>query len=375
MHDLYQRLLDFTGDGVYRYTLTDGVVLMANKGLAGILDLGDDPKEIVGRRLHDLLIYTEPEGTIRQRLGEHGELRAYEYHFRTLSGKDKWVLHDALIIADRETDQPIVETIVRDITPRKQAEEAIRRLNAELEVRVALRTAQYEAANKELEAFSYSVAHDLRAPLRAIDGFTGILMEEHHAGLAPEAQRYLKLVCEQARQMSDLVDDLLSLAYISRRQLTRQTVAPAPLIEQVLQTLATQRQGRSVLFRIGSLPNCWADPGLLKIVLMNLLSNALKFTRKRDPAIIEVGCRNDERDGGDVFFVKDNGVGFDMRYVNKLFGVFQRLHGDNEYEGTGIGLATVQRIIHRHDGRVWGESQLDDGATFYFTLGKEACHG
>jgi PAS domain S-box-containing protein len=370
MQTLYQRLLNLTGDGVYRYMLDDGVVIMANKGLVEILDLKCRPEDLVGRKLHDLLTYTEPEGSIRTRLQEHGELRRYEYHFRTLSGKNRWVRHDAMLVTHPGSGRKIVETIVRDITLRREADKNIRRLNEELESRVKLRTAQYEAANTELEAFSYSVAHDLRSPLRAIDGFSRILLTEHQPILPPEAQRYLKLISDQAQQMARLVDDLLSLAHVGRQAIAHQTIAPAKLVEDALKDMASERNGRNIEVRIGRLPDCLADPGLLKLVYVNLLANALKFTRKRDPAIIEVGSLQKNQDN--IFFVKDNGVGFDMRYVHKLFGVFHRLHRADEYEGTGIGLATVQRIINRHGGRVWAESQLEVGTTFYFTLGNGA---
>jgi light-regulated signal transduction histidine kinase (bacteriophytochrome) len=235
-----------------------------------------------------------------------------------------------------------------------------------LEQEIKQHSVALEAANKELEAFSYSVAHDLRAPLRAIDGFSRILLEEHAPTLTPEAQHYLNVVRKNSQRMGLLIDDLLAFSRLSRQPLNKQPVKPADLVRQSVDELRAEQQGRRVEIAIGDLPACRADPALLKHVWMNLMSNALKYTRKREAAVIEVGSR--EQAGASVYFVKDNGVGFDMQYADKLFGVFQRLHRPEDYEGTGVGLAIVQRVIHRHGGRVWAEAAVNQGATFYFTV-------
>jgi light-regulated signal transduction histidine kinase (bacteriophytochrome) len=242
----------------------------------------------------------------------------------------------------------------------------------ELEQRVIERTAQLEAANRELEAFSYSISHDLRAPLRAINGFARILLEEHAPDLGEETQEYCQLMRDNAQHMGQLIDDLLAFSRLSRQALSKQPVPPEDLVRQALHDLHAMQEERHIDFRIGALPHCQADPVLLKQVLVNLLSNALKFTSQRQVAVIEVGCR--EAAGEHVYFVKDNGVGFNMAYADKLFGVFQRLHRAEEYEGTGVGLAIVQRIIHRHGGRIWAEAIVSQGATFFFTLGGEDGH-
>jgi light-regulated signal transduction histidine kinase (bacteriophytochrome) len=246
--------------------------------------------------------------------------------------------------------------VFQDVTARKLAEQ-----------HALERTRQLEAANKELEAFSYSVSHDLRAPLRAIDGFSRILLEEHAQQLSDEAQEYLGLVRDNTQQMGRLVDDLLSFSRLSRQQIKKQIVAPARIVQQCMEDLRGEQNGRRVEITVGDLPSCKADPSLLKQVWFNLLANALKYTRKRDAAVVEIGSRCD-RPGERIYFVRDNGVGFDMQYIPKLFGVFQRLHRAEDYEGTGVGLAIVHRIVLRHGGRVWAEAQPDQGATFYFTL-------
>jgi signal transduction histidine kinase len=242
-------------------------------------------------------------------------------------------------------------------------------LNQELEKRVAERTTQLEVANKELEAFSYSVSHDLRAPLRSINGFAKILGEDFSHELSPMAGSFLGKIIDSGEQMTQLIDELLDFSRLGRKPLNIQPVDVNELVQAVIESLAPETAGRQIEWIRTGLPATEADPALLRLVYANLLGNAVKYTARRETARIEVGSF--VQDGEAVYFVRDNGAGFDMQYADKLFGVFQRLHREDEFEGTGIGLATVQRIINRHGGRIWAEAEVDKGATFYFTLGRE----
>lgn len=256
----------------------------------------------------------------------------------------------------------LFEQVQSELTERKRAEAEIKKLNQDLQHRAV----ELEAANKELEAFSYSVSHDLRAPLRAINGFSRILSNEYGQQVPTDARRYLQMVQDNAQQMGCLVDDLLAFSRLSRSSLKKQLIAPIDLVRQVFIDLDGQQENRDIEISIGELPVCQADPALLKQVWINLIANAFKYTRQQELACIEVGCK--QINSKSVYFVKDNGVGFDMQYADKLFGVFQRLHRAEDYEGTGVGLAIVQRIIHRHGGCVWAEAEVNQGATFYFSL-------
>jgi PAS domain S-box-containing protein len=256
--------------------------------------------------------------------------------------------------------------VLRDITERKTAEREVQALNQNLEARVIERTAELKASNHELEAFTYSVSHDLRAPLRHISGFTKILVEEFCSSLPSEAQELLQNVEQGAHRMGQLVDQLLSLARLGRQGLAVEVTALSSLVKDVVTLLAPETEGRQVDWKIDELPLVECDPTLIRQVFQNLIGNALKYSRPRSLAVIEIGQK--EKEGEKVIFVRDNGVGFDMKYADKLFGVFQRLHLAEDFEGTGIGLATVERIIRKHGGRVWAEAELEHGATFYFTL-------
>ena len=363
---LLRTVIDTLPDYIYVKD-TDFRFVLANQahvGLVGAKSFGD----MLGKTDADLFPnalasgYAADEKAILQSgipLVNHEELTA------SASGDQKIVLTTKMPIRDSAGEITQIVGISHDITERKQAEEEINLLNQNLR----LQSAQLETTNKELEAFSYSVSHDLRAPLRAIDGFSRILMDDYSANLTPEAIRYLEKVRSNARQMGELIDDLLRFSRLSRQAIIKQKIRPGALVQQVLSSdLQADTENRIVEMKIDDMPDCDADPLLLRQVYVNLLSNALKFTGKRDSASIEVGAQ--QQNGEVVYFVKDNGAGFDQQYAHKLFGVFQRLHRSEDYGGTGVGLAIVQRVIVRHGGRVWAEGVLDEGATFYFTLGE-----
>jgi light-regulated signal transduction histidine kinase (bacteriophytochrome) len=296
----------------------------------------------------------------------HGKVWHGEMRNRAKDGTFYWV--DTTIVPFLNPDGKPRQYVAihADITERKRAEAEILQLNAELEQRVAERTAELQAANKELESFSYSISHDLRAPLRAVNGFAEILLEEFKPQMPEQCQKYLDRIRKGGQQMGKLIDGLLTFSHLSRQPVTCGEVDASHLVQESIEELSHQPGNHKIEWRVGNLPACHGDPMLLKQVWTNLLSNAAKYTRDREHAIVEIGCEN--WGGETVYFVRDNGVGFDMQYAEKLFGVFQRLHRADQFEGVGVGLAIVERIIRRHGGRIWAESAVDRGATFYFTI-------
>lgn len=322
--------------------------------------------EAQGRLSHELLKteFPQPRDAITATLFEDGEwsgeLVQKRRNGEVIIVASRWVLH-----RDDAGQPAAILEVNNDISERKLAEEEVRRLNADLERRVHERTAELTEANRELEAFTYSVSHDLRAPLRHIDAFARILQEEFSSA-GPDLRNYVDRIRKGTQTMGRLVDDLLNLSRVGRAQLGWQTVDLNAVLEEVLADLRPELGERNIDWRIGTLPSAECDPGLIKQVFANLLSNAIKYTRPREQAIIEVDCT--VQDNEPVIYVRDNGVGFNIKYAHKLFGVFERLHRAEEFEGTGIGLATVRRIIQKHGGRVWAEAEVDKGAAFYFTL-------
>lgn len=359
-------------DAIIGKTL-DGIITTWNHGAEKVF--GYSEQEAIGKPMLMLIpaerVHEEAEILARIGRGESVD------HFETVRvRKDgKRIDISATISPLKDSGGKIIgaSKIARDITERKRTEAEIRRLNSELEERVIKRTAELEAANKELEAFSYSVSHDLRAPLRAVNGFAGIVLEDFGPQLPEEGRHYLERIREGGQRMGELIDDLLAFSRLNRQTVNRQLVDTSRLAQNVLDELKSQYDGRRVEIKIGDLPACHGDAALLKQAWVNLISNAIKYSRGRDPAMVEIGCAREN--GDDIFFIRDNGAGFDMQYANKLFGVFQRLHRSDEFEGTGVGLAIVQRIVHRHGGRIWADAKVNQGATFYFTLEREKDHG
>ncbi|HMI51049.1 MAG TPA: ATP-binding protein [Candidatus Saccharimonadales bacterium] len=349
-HQILNSVVEGTTDLIYIRDLNNRFTL-ANGACARLF--GYSVEEIVGKNMRELLpndtyaaVAQSDQEIVRTgatcTIEETAEIDGSTRFFLTTKGPD------------RDAMQNIIGTIgiSREITERKKSED------------------QLATANRELDAFAYSVAHDLRAPIRHIDGFSKLLVECLGASLDEDAKHYLETIQGSARDMGVMVDDLLNLSRVARMELKLQVTALNSLVEQVLQLLKLDLMDRKIEWKIADLPHVKCDSTLVKQVFVNLLSNAVKFTRTRPGAVIEVG--EIAVDGQPAIYVRDNGVGFNMKYSDKLFGVFQRLHAQEEFEGTGVGLATVQRIVQKHGGRIWAEAELNEGATFYFTLGTAA---
>jgi PAS domain S-box-containing protein len=356
-------LLNLTHDTIFVRDMSD-VITYWNRGAQELY--GWTAEEAIGKPAHELLqtVFPAPMDEIRAELLRSG--RWDGELVKTKADGTKVVVASRWSLRRAEQGRPaaILETN-NDITERQRRVQEIRTLNEEL----GKRTAELEATNKELEAFAYSISHDLRAPLRHMAGFTQLLQKSAASVLNEKSQRYLTMILESAQRMGNLIDDLLAFSRIGRAETHKTMVSLEKLVQEAMSEVRQDTGGRKIVWRVGDLPACYGDRSMLRLMFVNLISNAVKFTRTRSQAEIEIGCMNPEQEQV-VVFIRDNGVGFDMKYVNKLFGVFQRLHAPEAFEGTGIGLATVQRIVHRHGGRVWAEGQVDQGATFYLSLCK-----
>ena len=356
-------LLNLTHDSIFVRDMSH-VITYWNRGAEELY--GWPSSEAVAKRSHDLLqtAFPLPIENITAELLQtgrwEGEVRRVKADGTAVIVASRWSLR-----RDQDNQPVAIMETNNDITDRKRREEEIRGLNQQLEKR----SADLQTSNKELEAFAYSVSHDLRAPLRHMAGYAELLQKNSASALDDKGLRYLRMILDSAKKMGNLIDDLLAFSRIGRTEAQKTSVNLEQLVKEALSEVQPETGGRSIVWKIEALPICYGDRSMLRLVLVNLLSNAVKFTRPQPKPEIEVGCLDGNSDEI-VVFVRDNGAGFDMKYVDKLFGVFQRLHHVDSFEGTGIGLATVQRIIHRHGGKVRAEGAIDQGATFYFSVPK-----
>jgi PAS domain S-box-containing protein len=357
-------LLDLTHDSIFVRGMDD-VITFWNRGAEELY--GWRAGEVVGKiTTHHLLrtIFPAPLEEVDAELLSTGRWEGEVEHTKADGSRVVVASRWSLRRGEQGQAVAILETN-NDITERNRREHEIRTLNEEL----GKRATELEAINKELEAFGYSISHDLRAPLRHMVGFTELLKKNAASRLDDRSQRYVTIILESAKRMGNLIDDLLAFSRIGRAETHKTTLSLQQLVQEALTEAEQDTGGRNIVWRVGTLPTWYGDRSMLRLALVNLVSNAVKFTRTRPQAEIEIACMDQKQDQV-VVFIRDNGVGFDMKYVDKLFGVFQRLHAPEAFEGTGIGLATVQRIVHRHGGKIWAEGLVDKGATFFFSLSK-----
>jgi PAS domain S-box-containing protein len=356
-------LLNLTHDTIFVRDMDD-IITFWNRGAQELY--GWTAEQAIGKHTHQFLKtdFPVPIDEVRAELLHagrwDGELQKTKADGTRVVVASRWSLR-----RDQQGRPAAILETNNDVTERNRREQEIRALNEEL----GERSSELQAINKELEAFAYSVSHDLRAPIRHIAGFTELLQKNAASVLNDKSQRHMAMILESAKRMGNLIDDLLAFSRIGRAETHMTMVSLQQLVQEALSEIAQETEGRNIVWRVGKLPACYGDRSMLRLALVNLISNAVKFTRTRPQAEIEIASTNHQQDQI-VMFIRDNGVGFDMKYVNKLFGVFQRLHAPEAFEGTGIGLATVQRIVHRHGGRAWAEGSVDKGATFYFSLSK-----
>jgi PAS domain S-box-containing protein len=356
----YRRLFEAAKDGILILHVDTGRITDVNPFLFHLL--GFSREEMLGKTVGELSPFKDIESnkTMLERLQKHGYVRYENLPLETRDGRH--IAVEFVSNVYQAGDHKVIQCNIRDITVRKQADDEIRRFNVELEERIAERTAQ-------LEAFSYSVCHDLRAPLRHVTRSVELLQRDAGPSLAETGLEHLNNISKSAKKMGTLIDDLLGFSRIGQAELQKTAVNLDVLVQEAMVDFQADTKERTIVWNIHSLPSVWADRALLGMVLVNLISNAVKFTGNRAAAKIEIGSIPGENNET-VIFIRDNGAGFEQQYAGKLFGVFQRLHAQDEFEGTGIGLANVQRIILRHGGRVWAEGVLDGGATFYFSIPK-----